>query len=95
MGFFSGFFYLFSSSSVVGDCKVVSLTSYGSRIKQAHRAIEAMGRGRLKPKRLILWLSEEDLVNPLPSTLKRLMQRRQEIISCKDYRSFKKAFFLW
>ena len=90
---FLDFLNLFSTSSVVGDCKaIVSLTSYGSRIKQAHRAIEAIGRGRLKPKRLILWLSEGDLVDPLPRALKRLKRRGLEIISCKDYRSFKKFF---
>lgn len=87
------FLNLFSTSSIIGDCRaIVSLTSYGSRIRQAHRAIEAIGRGRLKPKRLILWLCEGDLVDPLPSALKRLTQRGLEIISCKDYRSFKKFF---
>ena len=48
---------------------VVSMTSYGNRIKQVHRAIESIGRGIQKPKRFILWLAKEDFEKPLPKAL--------------------------
>ena len=41
------------------DGPVVSLTTYGPRLKQVFVAIEAIARGTRKPSRLILWLDEE------------------------------------
>ena len=58
---------------------VVSLTTYGPRIDTVHLTIESIGRGRLKPSRLILWLDDERRYNDLPESLRRLQHRGLEI----------------
>jgi hypothetical protein len=75
-----------------GENLVVSLTSHGHRIAQVHRTIESIGRGRIKPSRLILWLNHEEKGNPLPESLKRLCRRGLEIHYTDDYGSHKKYY---
>jgi hypothetical protein len=58
---------------------VVSLTTYGPRIDTVHLTIESIGRGRLKPSRLVLWLDDARRFNDLPEGLKRLQARGLEI----------------
>jgi hypothetical protein len=63
---------------------VVSLTTTLTRIPIAYLAIEAIGRGDMKPSRLVLWLDEREQDRPLPSHLGRLVSRGLEIRYCED-----------
>lgn len=72
------------------DGPVVSLTSYGKRIDTVFLTIESIGRGRMKPGRLILWLDEESTLADPPATLRRLVKRGLEIHPTENYRSHKK-----
>jgi hypothetical protein len=71
---------------------VVSLTSYGKRIDTAHFTIESIGRGRLLPSRLILWLDDEVAFEHLPAALRRLVDRGLEVKLCKNYGPHKKYY---
>jgi hypothetical protein len=80
-----------SSDSVVGDADVlVSLTTYGTRIDSVAFAIESVAAGRMKPKRMVLWLDRAERGPELPASLKRLRQRGLEILWTENYRSHKK-----
>jgi hypothetical protein len=69
-----------SRATVLGDADaVVCLTSYGQRLKQAHLAIESVGRGQVRPRRLILWLDDAVDAHTLPRALRRLELRGLEI----------------
>lgn len=73
-------------ASLLGaDGPVVSLTSHGKRIRTVHSAIESIGRGRLRPSRLILWLSDEQRFLDLPRPLRRLQRRGLEVRFSADY----------
>jgi hypothetical protein len=74
------------------DGPVVSLTSYGDRIRSVHLAIESIGRGQMRPSRLILWLDDVSLVNNLPIGLRRLQSRGLEVKPCQDYGPHKKYY---
>lgn len=71
---------------------VVSLTSYGARIRFVHLAIESIGRGSLRPSRLLLWLDDRDVVRRPPRSLRRLQRRGLEILLCDDFGPYKKSF---
>lgn len=64
---------------------VVSLTTHGSRIESVHLAIETIGRGTVRPSRLILWLDDEAAYRNLSPELQRLARRGLEIRLCKNY----------
>lgn len=69
---------------------IVSLTSYGDRIRYVYLAIESIMRGIIKPDRIILWLAYEEDSKELPVSLQMQMKRGLEIRYCKDIRSYKK-----
>ena len=70
---------------VAGDgTVVVSLTTHGVRIARVHRTIESIGRGRVRPKRMILWLSLDQCERPLSRALQRLCQRGLEVRYAED-----------
>lgn len=71
---------------------VVSLTTHGNRIHKVHLAIESIGRGDLRPSRLILWLDDVAAHENLPITLLRLARRGLEIRLCRDYGPHKKYY---
>ncbi|WP_459790631.1 hypothetical protein [Arthrobacter sp. AD-310] len=57
-----------------------------------HLAIESIGRGEVRPKRIILWLDEaESLVN-MPAPLQRLVRRGLEVRECANYGPHKKYY---
>lgn len=68
---------------------IVSLTSYPPRFGILHKTLSSILRQSLKPKRLCLWIAENDL-NVLPAKVKRLTQLGLEIIPTHDIKSFKK-----
>ncbi len=71
---------------------VVSMTSHSTRIEWAHLAIESIARGTLKPKRLLLWLPEEEVTRPLSDALLRLKDRGLEIHFTRDLGPHTKYF---
>lgn len=62
----------------------LALTSHSSRVSRAFAAIESVCSGPVKPRRVILFLSDEELSRPLPSPLARLASRGLEILRCED-----------
>jgi hypothetical protein len=58
---------------------IVSLTTYGPRIDTVHYTIESIGRGTLRPSRLILWIDDISLYEQLPRELLRLKDRGLEV----------------
>ena len=71
---------------------VVSLTTYGLRLKTVHLTIETIARGSVLPSRLILWLDEKEVFDDLPAPLRRLKQRGLEVKLCENYGPFKKFY---
>jgi O-antigen/teichoic acid export membrane protein len=64
---------------------VLSLTTYGKRIHSVHYTIESIGRGKLLPSRIILWLDDRALFDNLPATLRRLQKRGLEVRLSQNY----------
>ena len=62
----------------------LTLTSHSSRVSRAFAAIESVCSGPVKPRRIILFLSDADLSRPLPPPLVRLASRGLEILRCED-----------
>jgi hypothetical protein len=71
------------------ECQyIVTLTSYGKRIKStAPYTICSLLNQTVLPDRIILWLANG---TPIPSILKDLMKKGVEIKYCKDIKSYKK-----
>ncbi len=63
---------------------VVTLTSHGERIRRAFAAIESIGRGRCRPRRLLLHLGRRHECEPLPGSLRRLQRRGLEVVYVDD-----------
>ncbi len=81
-----------SQGSLLGDAPVVvSMTSYGRRLRTVHLALESIGGGRERPRRLILWLDESVLADP-PPALARLRARGLEILPTADWGPHKKYY---
>jgi len=84
---------LCSSAAVVSPgSPVVSLTTYGRRLDTVHFTIESIGRGQLRPSRLILWIDEVSAFQNLPPALHRLARRGLEIRFCRNYGPHKKYY---
>lgn len=78
---------------VLGDVPVVvSLTSYAHRLNNVGLAIESIGAGRLRPERMVLWVSDTGFSLRDHPHLASLADRGLEVQSCADWRSFKKFY---
>lgn len=71
---------------------VVSLTSYGHRVKDVHIAIESIAQGQVKPSRIILWLDGESAKKDSLRALRNQEQRGLEIKICSDLGPHKKYY---
>ena len=71
---------------------VVSLTSYGKRIRTVHLTLESIAAGSLRPSRLLLWLEDANVVAKPPAALRRLQERGLEILGCENFGPHKKYF---
>jgi hypothetical protein len=78
------------ASLVAPGGPVVSLTSFDPRLRSAHLTIASIGRGRVRPARIILWLDELDHVAMPVPTLARLRRRGLELRHCVDHGPHKK-----
>lgn len=62
--------------SLLGDTDViVSLTSHGRRLRHVHLVVEAIGRGSVKPRTLVLWLDPGMDAHEVSSALRRAQRR--------------------
>ena len=68
-----------TSTAVTPGGPIVSLTSYGERMKKVYLTIESIALGNLLPSRLILWLQDENLFRNPPAALARLAKRGVEV----------------
>lgn len=71
---------------------VVSLTSFGRRIRWVHLTIESIAAGRVRPERIVLWLDDADAVRRPTRGLRRLVRRGLEIRHTADLGPHKKYF---
>lgn len=77
---------------VKGDL-IVSLTSYGGRVKSVHQVIKSLLNQTVKGYKVILWLSKDEFKNKekdLPKDLVNLIGERFEVMWTKDIRSYTK-----
>jgi len=75
-----------ADAPLLGDAPAdVSMTTHGTRIRSVHLALESIGRGDLKPRRIILWLDDADAFANLPAPLRRLQQRGLEVRLTENY----------
>lgn len=79
--------------TVLGDTPVVvSMTSYGLRANLVFAAVESIAFGIARPRRMILWLDEEELFLDPPVELVRLQRRGLEVRKCADLGPHKKYY---
>lgn len=64
---------------------VVSLTTHGMRLDSVYLTIESIGRGRLLPSRLILWVDDPARFAALPDSLQRLQRRGLEVLLTQNF----------
>lgn len=69
---------------------IVSLTTYGKRLKQVYLTIESIMLQSVKPNKIVLWLDHSFNGKRLPGFLYKQMDRGLEIKFCDDLRSYKK-----
>ncbi|GGG45214.1 hypothetical protein GCM10011374_04410 [Kocuria dechangensis] len=83
----------FSTEPLVGDAPVVvSMASHGHRIRTAHLALEAIGRGTVRPRRLVLWVPDAAVVADPPASLARLVRRGLELRATENWGPHNKYF---
>jgi|GEM_PF-612245 len=73
-----------SSATGTADA-VVSMTTYGVRIRTVAVALESIARGEIRPRRMILWLDDPRLMDTEPSALRRLRRRGVEVRLSHNY----------
>lgn len=82
---------LASCSLAPPSALITSLTSYGTRVQTVHHTILSLLCQSVRPKKIILWLAEDEFtLAVLPKALLDLQQYGLEIAFCKDIRSYKK-----
>lgn len=70
---------------------VVSLTSYGTRVRDVHVVLESLFQQVEKAKRIVLWLDEAEYQpTSIPLSLRQAQRRGLEIRFCRNIRSYKK-----
>lgn len=84
---------LLVNDSVTGSADVVvSMTTYGDRLRTVDIALESIARGTVRPKRLILWIQDPDVLRDLPPALRRLQRRGLEVKLSADFGPHTKYF---
>lgn len=58
---------------------VVSVTSYGDRLRSVHLALESIAAGSIRPSRLILWVDTPEALAHCSPGIERLMKRGLEV----------------
>ncbi|WP_375477340.1 hypothetical protein [uncultured Jatrophihabitans sp.] len=70
---------------------IVSLTTYGHRLRTVHLGIESIAWGKSRPSRILLWLNTDEMV-AIPRALRRLSDRGLEILGTPDLGPHKKYY---
>jgi hypothetical protein len=82
-----------SQRSVLGSADViVSLTTYGRRLDSVAYTIESIAAGRVRPRRLVLWLDDADAYEHRPESVRRLERRGLEVGLTTNYGPHTKYF---
>ncbi len=82
-----------SRRPVTGAAPVtVSLTSYGARVDAVAYTVESIAWGRVRPRRIVLWLDEVDRIADPPPALRRLMARGLEVLPTDNLGPHKKYY---
>jgi hypothetical protein len=82
-----------TGKSILGEVPVVvCLTSYGTRLRFVYLAIESLSRGKDKPRRILLWVDDNEFFSRPPASIRRLIKRGLELKICSNYGSFKKFY---
>ena len=71
---------------------VVSITTYGTRLKTVYLVLESIASGSVLPSRLILWVDDPQVFRTPPAPLRRLVRRGLEICLTEDYGPHKKYY---
>jgi hypothetical protein len=71
---------------------VVSITTYGSRLKTVYLVLESIASGFVLPSQLILWVDDIQVFRAPPPPLQRLVERGLEIRLTQDYGPHKKYY---
>ena len=74
------------------DGPVVSMTTYGERLKTVHLALESIAAGTVLPSRLILWVDTEEAYGHRSPGLNRLVDRGLEIRLSSNFGPHTKYF---
>lgn len=69
---------------------IVSLTTFGKYLNTCHIAIESLLEQSLKPKKIILWISDKINDNEIPCVLRAQEKRGLEIRKTKDIKAYTK-----
>lgn len=76
---------------------VVSLTSYGSRLRQVHICIKSLLNQSVRPNKIVLYISEDEVISggKIPKNLRKLEKKGLEIIwkGIDDIKPHKKYFY--
>lgn len=83
---------LSGKSLIDANGPVISLTSYGTRVKTVYLTIESIAHGRTLPCRIILWLDDPAIYANPPASLRRLRKRGLEILTGDNFGPHKKYF---
>lgn len=82
-----------TAAALLGTAPVaVSLTSYGARLAHVALTIESIAAGDVRPRRLILWVSDDDFSPADHPMLARQVSRGLEILRTADLGPHKKSF---
>lgn len=70
---------------------IVSLTTYGQRTQTVHHTIRSLLNQSLPPKKIVLWLDENEFASAtVPASLRAISSASFEIRFCPNLRSYKK-----
>ncbi|MBO4588383.1 MAG: hypothetical protein J5711_05725 [Bacteroidales bacterium] len=69
---------------------IVSMASYGTRVRSAYCAIESIMQQTIKPNKFLLCVPETMKGEPIPELIQRQQKRGLELLYCKDIWSFRK-----
>lgn len=78
------------TSSCGNSPLIVSLTTYGKRLRDVATTVESIMQGSLKPSAILLHISDELHDMPLPIVLQRQQQRGLQVVYCHDIGPFTK-----
>lgn len=76
----------FTENNEIKDL-IISLTTYGERLKEVQYTLLSLIRQSIKPEKIIVWLANDEIV---PNELSVFKQFRVEFKYCKDIKSYKK-----